>query len=669
MAAVAQGRVVKSLSDSMTPARLCVVIGLLVVLLAGLSLHGVAGAAWLGQLTGSAPHDIIRVVVHYSWLPRLVVSLMAGAGLALAGVLMQQTLRNPLASPTTLGVASGAQLTLLLATLFMPTLLGYGRGSVAFVGGALATGLVFALAWRRALAPTVLVLAGLVVNLYIGALVLVLILFNADALKGLMVWGAGSLAQNNWDSVLYLLPRLLATLVGAMLLLRPLALLDLEDSNARSLGVSLAFLRLASLGLGVFITAAVVAQVGLIGFIGLAAPAIVRLAGARTMQARLIWAPIFGALLLTATDQIVQLLTGANATLIPTGATTAALGAPLLLWLIPRLRTNRRAPSPTPAPPIVRLARPWRAIALLGVAVVVMTVVALLAGQGAHGWNWPWALPWSETGAWRLPRVIAAAAAGVMLAMAGTIIQRVSGNPMASPEVLGVSAGTGMGLLAMVWLVPTAGTWAMLGAGTLGALVTLAVLVLLNLRSRFEPEQLLLSGISMMFLFDAIVRIALAGDDPRGEALLAWISGSTYYASLHGDLIIGAVGLVAVLLAWPLARWLDVLPLGESVSRALGVPVTGSRLWLLVLVAVLTAAATLIVGPLSFVGLLAPHLARLAGLARARSQMAGAMALGALLMLAADWVGREVLFPMEIPAGLVATLLGGTYFMWQLRRL
>ena len=653
----------------MTPARLCSLTGVFVLLLAGLSLHDLTGADWLSRLLGRGPDDIVQVVVEYSWLPRLVVALVAGAGLALAGVLMQQTLRNPLASPTTLGVASGAQLALLLATLFAPALLGYGRGSIAFAGGALATGLVFALAWRRALASTVLVLAGLVVNLYIGALVLVLLLFNQDALKGLMVWGAGSLSQNNWDSVLYLLPRLVATAVGAGLLLRPLAMLDLEETNARNLGVSLPFLRLASLGLGVFITAAVVAEVGLIGFIGLAAPAIVRLSGARTLRARLIWAPVFGALLLAATDQLVQLFTGTNAALIPTGATTAALGAPLLLWLIPRLSANRRAPRPSAAPPIARRAKPWRLIGLLCVAVLFMAIVALLAGRGAAGWNWPFALPWSETGAWRLPRVIAAAAAGIMLAMAGTIIQRVSGNPMASPEVLGVSAGTGMGLLSMVWLLPSAGTVAMLGAGTAGALITLAVLIALNVRSRFEPEQLLLSGISMMFLFDAIVRIALAGDDPRAQGLLAWISGSTYYVSLGSDLIIGSVGLVAALLVWPLARWLDVLPLGEPVSRSLGVPVMFSRLWLLILVAVLTAAATLIVGPLSFVGLLAPHLARLAGLSRARTHMAGAMALGALLMISADWVGREVLFPMEIPAGLVATLIGGTYFMWQLRRI
>ncbi|WP_199678748.1 Fe(3+)-hydroxamate ABC transporter permease FhuB [Salinisphaera sp. LB1] len=654
---------------TMTPARLCGGAALIVAGPAMAALHAVAGSDWAGGFVHPNPDDITQILVHDSWLPRLTVALIGGAGLALAGVLMQQTLRNPLAAPTTLGVASGAQVLLLVATLFAPGLLTYGRAAIAFVGGALAVALVFALAWRRGLAPAVLVLAGLVVNLYLGAVSLALILFNQDKLHGLMIWGAGSLAQNNWQDALHLAPRLALAAAGAGVLVRALAVLDLDEVNARNLGVSLPWLRLASLGLAVFITASIVSALGVIGFVGLAAPAIVRLVGARTLGARLFWAPVFGALLLAATDLLLQLIAGSNASLIPTGATTAALGAPLLLWLVPRLSAGRSAPRPSVAPPAPRRAAPWRLIGLRAIALAAMAVIALLAGRGLHGWNAPFALPWSETGAWRAPRVLAAGMAGMLLALAGTIIQRVSGNPMASPEVLGVSAGTGMGLLALIWFAPAAGTLALLGAGTLGALATLALLIAINARAGFEPEQLLLTGIAVMFAFDAIQRIVLAGNDPRSQSMLAWISGSTYYVDMGTAGLISAVGLVLVALAWPLARWLDLLPLGASVARALGINVTVSRLVLLGLVAVLTAAATLVVGPLSFVGLLAPHLARMAGLARARTHMAGAMVFGALLMIAADWVGREILFPVEIPAGLVATLIGGSYFMWRLRRI
>ena len=116
-------------------------------------------------------------------------------------------------------------------------------------------------------------------------------------------------------------------------------------------------------------------------------------------------------------------------------------------------------------------------------------------------------------------------------------------------------------------------------------------------------------------------------------------------------------------------RWLDMLPFGAEMAIALGVPVARARAGLLLLVALLTAVSTLLVGPLSFVGLLAPHLARMLGPSRAREQVYGAMLLGGLLMVAADWLGRQLLFPNEIPAGLVASLLGGSYFIWCLRRL
>ena len=127
-------------------------------------------------------------------------------------------LRNPLASPTTLGVASGAQLALMMVTLFAPSWLLIGREWIAMAGGSLAMGLVFALAWRRQLNPVVIVFAGLVINLYLAAISMGLLLFFQEELKGLLVWGSGSLAQNSWSGVLYLLPRLLVAGALAALL-------------------------------------------------------------------------------------------------------------------------------------------------------------------------------------------------------------------------------------------------------------------------------------------------------------------------------------------------------------------------------------------------------------------------------------------------------------------
>ncbi|MDF5183501.1 iron chelate uptake ABC transporter family permease subunit, partial [Vibrio parahaemolyticus] len=109
--------------------------------------------------------SIDSVLLHFSWWPRVFTTIISGAGLAVAGVLMQQVLRNPLASPTTLGVASGSSFALMLATLFAPWMLDIAPNLVALIGGVISMGLVMLLSWRRALSPTVVVVSGLVINL------------------------------------------------------------------------------------------------------------------------------------------------------------------------------------------------------------------------------------------------------------------------------------------------------------------------------------------------------------------------------------------------------------------------------------------------------------------------------------------------------------------------
>ncbi|HBK37540.1 MAG TPA: Fe(3+)-hydroxamate ABC transporter permease FhuB, partial [Halomonas sp.] len=201
-----------------------------------------------------------------------------------------------------------------------------------------------------------------------------LLLFNHEVLSGLLIWGAGSLAQNGWDGVASLAPRLAICGLAAWLLLRPLAVLELDDASAKSLGISLKHLRFAGLGLAVFITGSVVSVVGIIGFIGLAAPNIVRMAGARTLRARLLWSTLLGAVLLATTDLLLQRFSGMVATLIPTGAVTGALGAPLLMWLIPRLKLQGDRPPQASGVVITRHAAPYRLATGLLLALVAAMV-------------------------------------------------------------------------------------------------------------------------------------------------------------------------------------------------------------------------------------------------------------------------------------------------------
>lgn len=652
--------------------------GLFVLLVLALGLSAYATLQPLGGTDALLhPHglqpvssELSHLLVTDSWAPRLCLALLAGAALALAGELLQLLLRNPLASPSTLAINSGAQLALLAAALLLPAL-EINRWWIALGGATLSVSIVFLLGWRQRLSPLTLVLAGLMLNLLLSALATLLLLFNHDRLAGMMVWGAGSLVQNGWRGVELLTPWLLVCLLLTALLLKPLQTLQLGEASIRSLGVNLTLLRLSGLALAVALSASVVSCAGPIGFVGLAAPNAVRLLGVRRLSARVPLSALLGALLLALTDQLVQLYAQHSALFLPTGALSAALAAPLLLWLLTRLRL---APAvETAPPPQVHSSTglsPWIRLALISGVLLLAALLALGYGRAGltPGWTWS-ALDAEAILEWRLPRTLAAASGGGMLALAGTLLQRLSGNPMASPELLGISSGSGIALLIGVFLLatPDRGDLALLATG--GALAALTLILLLNYRNRLEPMRLLLSGVALSALFEALRGALLADGDPRGQQMLAWLAGSTYYVDLPLALWMAGTSISLLLLVLPLSRWLDILPLGDACSRSLGLPLSRVRLGILLLAALLSALATLAVGPFSFIGLMAPHLARLLGLQRALWQLLASALLGAGLMLLADWGGRQLLFPQEIPAGLMASTIGAVYVLRGLARM
>lgn len=605
--------------------------------------------------------DLDRVILLYSTLPRAAVAVLAGAVLGLSGLLLQRVLRNPLAEPSTLGISAGAQLAMTAASVYAPFLMERSQGPVAFAGGIAAVLLVLSLTWRRGLEPVSVVLAGMMVALTASSISAALILANGDYLFSLFIWGGGSLVQQDWGPAIALSTRLAVGAGAALLLLRPLTILGLDDASARSLGIARHTSRFLVIALAVWMATSVVAEVGVIGFVGLAAPALATLSGARTLRQKLLAAPLIGAILLWLTDGLVQLAAGTGGERIPTGAGTALLGGPVLLWLLPRLRLlewpnmSTSGTSPRKSGRFVVL--------LLFLMTLLAAVVALVVGRGPAGWSIAGGDILADLVAWRAPRIGVAAAAGAMLAAAGVVIQRITGNPLASPEVLGVGTGAGAGLTAVLVLSATAGPGLQLVGSVFGSLAVLIAVLIIAARAKFGSERLLLAGIAMSALCSAVITATIAMGNTQSYVLLRWLSGSTSQATGFDAWLTLACLILLTLPLFLAARWLDILQLGENTARGLGLPVAGGRLTLIVLAAILTALAAMFVGPLSFVGLIAPHLARLIGFTRARLHLAGAVLTGALLMIVSDWLSRMVAFPYELPVGLFASLLGGPYLV------
>ncbi|WP_454856418.1 Fe(3+)-hydroxamate ABC transporter permease FhuB [Rhizobium binxianense] len=641
---------------------LLLALALLVAAFAILLLNIEAGLPWQALFT--APDtDLAAIAVRYGLLPRFALSLAAGAALGLSGVLFQQVLRNPLAEPGTLAVFSGAKCALVAATLWIPGLLAYGREPIILAGGLGALGFVLLLAARAGFLPLTVILAGLVLSLCLEAISSMLFLVHFEDLSDLLAWQTGSLVQNNWQGARALSLMLAVAVFLTLLLKRPMTLLDLGEEGARSAGASLFSTRLAILLIAAALSAAVAANAAIIGFVGLAGPAVAQLAGARRLGERLIYGPLLAAGMLGLADQGLLALAGGMD--VPAGAMTALLGTPLLIWLVGRMRIGefqRALPYEHPASEgRFRGYRLWFSVAAL--LLTAMLLLALTIGRGPDGWQLAIGDELRQLVPWRLPRIAAAAAGGVMLAISGSFLQRLTGNGLASPELLGISSGAALVLMVAVFFLPPLPRDSMMLISAGGAFVVLCLTLWLGRRSAFSPERMLLTGVALGALAGSLSSLLTLLGDIRVLRLLGWLAGSTYSVTARDAWFTVCLALAALALVPFVGRWLRILPLGDGVAASIGMPVAAGRLLLMIFAAILTGAATLIVGPLSFAGLAAPHLARISGLRTPLAQVYGAALLGALVMVLADWIGRNIAFPWQIPAGIVATLLGGLYFI------
>jgi iron complex transport system permease protein len=436
--------------------------------------------------------------------------------------------------------------------------------------------------------------------------------------------------------------------------------------------------------LAVLLSAAAVTVAGPIGFVGLAAPVAVRLASRShpALQRHRVLLPLAGlagAALVIASDVTLRAALGGEAgVMVPTGVVTSFVGAGVLVWVARRTADS----SPAIAPPAVR----HGVLRLAGHSrLVVVALAVLVAGSALLGMlagdtfvllgdlaNWLR----GETGPaftfvldQRLPRVVAALVAGAAMALAGVVVQAVCRNPLAEPGLLGITAGAGVGALVLLTAVPFAGVWTMTGAAGGGAGLAFALVYGLAWRGGLDSDRLVLIGVGVSAGLTALTTLVIVATDPwnTGKAL-TWLSGSTYGRTLE-QLLPVSLALMAVL---PVAvrnrNRLDLLALDEDSPRVLGIALTPARATLLGAAALLTATAVSAVGVIGFVGLVAPHAARALVGARHVRVLPVAVLLGAALVSLADTIGRTVIAPAQVPAGLVTAMVGTPYFVYLLWR-
>lgn len=620
-------------------------------------------------------HQMIRAVR----LPRTVMGLLSGAALAISGALMQTVTRNPLASETTLGVNAGAYLAVVAGTIFWPALLHQFAFPFAVFGGTLAAIMVFVLGGGRKSSPIRIALSGMIVTLVLSSITSAFMLLNQQATKGLFLWGSGSLIQNDWDGVQFTWPWILGGTLVIILMARQLDLLTLSEETAKSLGQRV--IRTQALAMiGAIILACVsVSVVGPIGFVGLIAPHLVRLSGVKKHAWLIPICAIWGAAVLVGADTISRTIVDAYGEL-PAGAITAAIGAPWLIWLA--VRTSGKGGSVQRSSDAMTIGALSKRIPFsvyvwgLSLLLIVVWVLSLTSGAmpipladvlavitgGGNELNQQILLDF------RLPRLLTAGFAGIAIAASGSLLQSAIRNPLGDPQIVGVTSGAGAGALLIMIAFPALPiAWMPVGAMA-GGLAAAAIVYAVSWRSGLQPTTLTLVGIAVSAAGSAMINILIVKADLKAAPALAWMAGSIYGREWGEVLQLLVTILLLLPLAWWLGRKADLLSFSDEVASGVGLSVRRTRLFVAVLAVILSSVAAASVGVIGFIGLLAPHAARMLTGHEHRKSFVISCLLGGLLLAIADWIGRIVIIPNELPAGIVAALIGTPYLVFLMYR-
>lgn len=273
----------------------------------------------------------------------------------------------------------------------------------------------------------------------------------------------------------------------------------------------------------------------------------------------------------------------------------------------------------------------------------------------------------------RAPRVVLGGLVGAGLAASGVAVQAMVRNPLADPYTLGIQSGAAAGAVAVIFFggALRSGLISPAVGGFIGALVTLLlVFSLARQRGRVSSMRLLLVGISLSYALSGFTTfMQYATHDPAGQsAILFWIIGGLGGAEWSKIPLMAIVLGVAVVFIWYRARQLNVLAIGDESATALGMRPDHLRVQLFVVLSLAIAVAVSMVGPIGFVGLVVPHVARLIVGAEHRRVIPLSLLLGAIYLVGVDVLARWLIAPSEIPVGVLTAILGTPFFVWLIRR-
>lgn len=280
-----------------------------------------------------------NIVLFYIRLPRIIIAILSGACLASSGVLMQAVLNNPLADPGAVGISSGASLAISLVFFVFPGAISFSP-VICFIGSVLVSFLILGISWNAGMNSIHIILAGIAVNSVIGGINSFLQLLFSDRLQFALMWMNGSLSGKSWNTVFSLFPYAVVGLILSFVAIKYANIIVLGDETAKSLGLNVGCTRLLLSILASYLAAITVANVGIIGFIGLVVPHTIRILSGGEHRKLMPMSMLLGGFLLLLADTIGRSIVDFME--IPVGTVMTILGGIFFIYLIYRNGRNYR---------------------------------------------------------------------------------------------------------------------------------------------------------------------------------------------------------------------------------------------------------------------------------------------------------------------------------------
>ncbi len=314
----------------------------LALLIAGMVMSLALGAVPIGPgevwaaLLGDSEH-VPRQIVWNLRVPRALVGGLVGMNFAVAGVLLQGIMRNPLAAPTIVGVTAGAGLAAAVVLILLPGI-GALLPPIAFLGALASSTLVYLLSWQpgTGTSPVRMVLAGVAVTTMLGAFTTGMLTVFSDRVQSVVLWLAGNLVGRSWGHLELVWPYSVIGIVGGILLVRQLNVMQLGDETAQSLGVRIERARFLAMAMAALLAASAVSVAGLVGFVGLIVPHVMRLLGGRNHAYLVPASAVGGAALIVWADLGARMVLAPLE--LPVGVITALIGGPFFVFMLYRAR-------------------------------------------------------------------------------------------------------------------------------------------------------------------------------------------------------------------------------------------------------------------------------------------------------------------------------------------